>query len=170
MSPLRLAAERLSDRLDESGDTLVLAESCTGGLAAAALVARAGASARLAGSFVTYQTVSKAAWLGVPKSLLTDPGPVSPEVAVAMAAGAAVRTPRASLAAAITGHLGPDAPPGENGRLILAVCGGAAEPSVVERRLPEAPADRAERQAAAAEILLETIAAALMTSRGASRS
>ena len=168
MSPLRVAAERLSERLDATGNTLVLAESCTGGLAAAALVGRAGASTRLAGSFVTYQTASKAAWLGIPEVLLTDPGPVSPEVAAAMAAGVAVRTPHATLAAAITGHLGPGAPPGENGRLVVAVCSGAAEPSVVERRLPDAPADRAERQAAAAAILLDAVAAALTPPRGAS--
>ena len=161
MSALEQAAARLSDRLRAGGDVLVLAESCTGGLAAAALVGMAGASDLLAGSFVTYQTGSKAAWLGVPRALLDDPGPVSPEVAAAMAAGAAVRTPHATIAAAITGHLGPAAPAGENGRLFIAVRRGSQTPIVTERRLPGDGATRPERQATTATLLLDAVADAL---------
>ena len=107
--------------LAAAGETLVLAESCTGGLAAASLVAVPGASDRFAGSFVTYQSASKAAWLAVPAALLEDPGPVSREVAAAMAAGVLERTPHATVAAAVTGHLGPDAPPGLDGVAWVAV-------------------------------------------------
>ena len=158
MSPLETAAVTLSDRLRERAHTLVLAESCTGGLAAAALVGVSGASDLLAGSFVTYQTVSKAAWLGVSTETLGRFGPVSGEVAAAMAAGAAVRTPGATIAAAITGHLGPDAPPGMNGLLVVGLRIPTRAPAIREFRLPASLVDRGERQAAAAAILLTAIA------------
>lgn len=112
----------------------------------------------LAGSFVTYQTESKAAWLGVPRALLERHGPVNSETAAAMAAGAAARTPHAEVSAAITGHLGPDAPPGQNGRLLLAVRTADALVHQEEIRLPDAPADRLRRQEAAATALLQAVA------------
>ena len=139
---------------------LVLAESCTGGLAAAAVVGVPGASEILAGSFVTYQTASKAAWLSVRADLLADPGPVSRKVAAAMAEGAAAKTPHATVAAAITGHLGPAAPPGEDGHLILAVRRGRRT-RISEVRLPPEPTDRPARQSAAAVTLLTAVRDAL---------
>ena len=152
MPELRDAAEALLDALKGAGETLVLAESCTGGLAAAALVAVPGASAALAGSFVTYQEASKAAWLGVPPDLFNTPGVVSREVAAAMAAGALERTRHATVAAAITGHLGPDVPEELDGVVWIATA-KRDEPTGVERCRLE-PADRASRQAAAATLLL----------------
>ncbi|QDT17708.1 CinA family protein [Alienimonas californiensis] len=164
MPSLEEAAVALSDLLRSRCESLVLAESCTGGLAAAALVGLPGASDLLAGSFVTYQTESKAAWLGVSRAMLTQYGAVSPQVAAAMAAGAAVRTPHAAVAAAITGHLGPDAPPAENGRLVVGLrtpVGGAA---VVEFRLPLTSGGRRKRQERAAALFLNAVTAALSES------
>ena len=160
MPDLAAVAEDLARRLRETGDVLVLAESCTGGLAAAAVVRVPGASDLLAGSFVTYQSASKAAWLGVPTDLLADPGPVSRPVAAAMAAGAAAETPHATTAAAITGHLGPAAPAGENGRLVIAVRRGDTE-TIAEVRLPADISVRSARQAAAAVELLSAVRAVL---------
>ncbi|MFH5805058.1 CinA family protein [Alienimonas sp. DA493] len=161
MSSLEDAALALSERLRSRDKSLVLAESCTGGLAAAALVGLPGASDLLAGSFVTYQTESKAAWLGVSRLTLERCGAVSPEVAAAMAAGAAVRTPHAMVAAAITGHLGPDAPDGENGRLVIGLRTPTRGATVEEFRLPNDPRTRAQRQAAAAALLLKAVTKAL---------
>ncbi|NNJ26287.1 CinA family protein [Alienimonas chondri] len=164
MTSLQLAARRLSGLLRERHESLVLAESCTGGLAAASLVGEPGASEVLAGSFVTYQTRSKAAWLGVPAAMLRRHGPVSEEVAAAMAAGAAALSPHAEIAAAITGHLGPEAPAGEDGRLLIAVRISARSPVVTERRLPDSVRGRRQRQEAAAVHFLTTISDALSAS------
>lgn len=89
---------------------LVLAESCTAGLIAATFSRLPGVSDVLAGSAVVYQLETKTAWLGVDPGILADPGPVSREVAEAMATGVLDSTPHASVALSITGHLGPGAP------------------------------------------------------------
>lgn len=90
--------------------TLVLAESCTCGLIAATLARIPGMSAVLAGSFVVYQIDSKAAWLNISRELIDRCDVVSSEVAAAMAEGALVQTPHATIGLSITGHLGPGAP------------------------------------------------------------
>lgn len=157
MTPLETAAAALSDRLRERNDTLALAESCTGGLVAASLVQRAGASDLLAGSFVTYQTASKRAWLGVPRATLDRYGAVSPEVAAAMVAGAAVRTPHATVAASVTGHLGPDAPADDDGRVVIAVRSTAGPLRIHDLRLTAEAVDRGARQIAAATLVLQAV-------------
>ena len=63
----------------------MLAESCTGGLAAATLARIPRVSEALCGSAVVYQVETKAQWLQVSRDLLDHPGPVSREVASAMA-------------------------------------------------------------------------------------
>jgi len=97
--------------LRQSKQSVVLAESCTAGLIAATLAGTSGMSECLSGSFVTYQTVSKSVWLGVEQTLIESCDVVSQEVAEAMVSGALERTPHANVAVAITGHLGPGAPP-----------------------------------------------------------
>jgi nicotinamide mononucleotide (NMN) deamidase PncC len=79
-----------------------------------------GVSAHLCGSAVVYQPETKAEWLGISAALLANPGPVSREVAIEMAAGALARTPRADVAASVTGHLGPDAPAAQDGLVYIA--------------------------------------------------
>ncbi len=93
--------------LTERGQTLSLAESCTGGLIAKLLTDLPGASAFLERGAVTYANSAKKAWLGVGESLLEEHGAVSAECARAMAQG--VRQAAATdLALAVTGIAGPD--------------------------------------------------------------
>ncbi|MEZ6067448.1 MAG: CinA family protein [Planctomycetaceae bacterium] len=118
----QLAAD-IAGRLAASGERLVLAESCTAGLVANLLCQTPGASRWFCGSAVVYQEATKAAWLDVPESILDDPaiGAVSEETALAMCHGGLHRTPHASIAAAVTGHLGPNAPASLDGMVWIAV-------------------------------------------------
>jgi nicotinamide-nucleotide amidase len=88
------------------GLTIATAESCTGGLVAAALTAVAGSSDVVDRGFVTYSNVAKAEMLGVAPSLIETHGAVSEVVARAMAEGAIERS-KASLSVAVTGIAGP---------------------------------------------------------------
>lgn len=105
---LRSQALRVEKLLRAHGLRLVLAESCTGGRVAASLSEIPGISNFFCGSFVTYRDDSKKRWLGVRASALRYPGAVSAAVARAMAKGALQKTPEATIAAAVTGYLGPD--------------------------------------------------------------
>jgi nicotinamide-nucleotide amidase len=86
---------------------IVTAESCTGGLVAAAITAIPGASAVLERGFVTYSNEAKTEMLGVPAELIERRGAVSQEVALAMVDGA-LKNSRADIAVAVTGIAGPD--------------------------------------------------------------
>jgi nicotinamide-nucleotide amidase len=85
---------------------LACAESCTGGLIAAACTSVAGSSDWFERGFVTYSNAAKTELLGVSESLIAARGAVSEEVALAMARGALQRSP-AQLAVAATGIAGP---------------------------------------------------------------
>ena len=85
---------------------IVTAESCTGGLVAAALTAIAGSSDVVERGFVTYSNEAKQTMLGVPAATLRDYGAVSRETAEAMARGALAHSP-AELAVSVTGIAGP---------------------------------------------------------------
>jgi nicotinamide-nucleotide amidase len=135
---LTLLAEEIFSLLKSSGRTIVLAESCTAGLVSAVLARVPGVSAFHCGSAVVYQVETKARWLGVSKALLKNPGPVSVEVVTQMALGALKTTPHADVAAAVTGHLGPGAPDGQDGLVYLGfVARGAARkrPQVAVKKL-----------------------------------
>jgi nicotinamide-nucleotide amidase len=84
----------------------VTAESCTGGLIAAACTAVAGSSDWFERGFVTYSNDAKAESLSVDARLIAAHGAVSEAVARAMAEGALARS-RAQLAVAVTGIAGP---------------------------------------------------------------
>jgi len=88
------------------GLTLATAESCTGGLVAAALTAVAGSSDVVDRGFVTYSNAAKVRMLGVPQEEIDAQGAVSRQVARAMASGAA-EAARVPLTVAITGVAGP---------------------------------------------------------------
>lgn len=88
------------------GWRLATAESCTGGLIAAALTAIAGASDVVDRGFVTYSNDAKMDLLGVPQAMLTAHGAISEQVVRAMAEGALARS-RAAIAVAVTGLAGP---------------------------------------------------------------
>ena len=85
---------------------IATAESCTGGLVAAALTEVAGSSDVFDRGFVTYSNAAKMAMLGVRAQTLADHGAVSEPVAVEMAEGALGRS-QAALAVSITGIAGP---------------------------------------------------------------
>lgn len=99
--------EHLSALLAQKKMILVTAESCTGGLLAAAMTHRAGSSRIFERGFVTYSNESKTELLNVPSQILTDYGAVSAETAQAMALGA-LKNSQANLALSITGIAGPD--------------------------------------------------------------
>ncbi len=82
------------------------AESCTGGLVAAALTEIAGSSDVVDCGFVTYSNAAKQTMLGVSEATLKRHGAVSGETAAAMAVGA-LKNSQADLAVAITGIAGP---------------------------------------------------------------
>ena len=99
-------AKRLLEALRHARISVVTAESCTGGLVAAALTHHPGSSDSVLGGFVTYSNAMKQALLGVEPSLFDSVGAVSAEVAAAMANGALARS-GADLAISITGIAGP---------------------------------------------------------------
>jgi nicotinamide-nucleotide amidase len=93
--------------LRESGSTIALAESCTGGLASALLTDVPGSSAYFLGAVVSYANDAKANLLGVREATIRSHGAVSAESASEMARGARERFD-SDLAVAITGIAGPD--------------------------------------------------------------
>ncbi len=103
-------AERLVEILRRLDAKIVFAESCTAGLAAATLARIPGVSAYFCGSAVTYRDEVKTAWVGVDPGLIQQQTAVCEKVAKEMAEGVLNRTPSASIAVAITGHLGPNVP------------------------------------------------------------
>ncbi len=100
------AAAALLDACRTRGLMLATAESCTGGLIAAALTAIAGSSDVLDRGFVTYSNEAKQEMLGVAPELIHVHGAVSEQVARAMAEGAVARS-RAHRAVSVTGVAGP---------------------------------------------------------------
>ena len=103
---LREAATRVLELCRARGLQVATAESCTGGLVAAALTEIAGSSDVVDRGFVTYSNDAKRAMLGVPAATLKRHGAVSAQTAKAMAAGA-LKNSRADLTVSITGIAGP---------------------------------------------------------------
>lgn len=93
-------------RATAAGITIATAESCTGGMIAAALTDIPGSSAVVDRGFVTYSNDAKMQMLGVKAETLDAVGAVSEEVAAEMAAGA-VRNAGVTLAVSVTGIAGP---------------------------------------------------------------
>jgi nicotinamide-nucleotide amidase len=104
--------------------TVATGESCTGGLMAGRLTDRAGSSAYVLGGVVTYSNDAKVALAGVPEELIARHGAVSPEVAAALAKGAAERF-GADLGIGITGIAGPGG--GSEAKPVGTVCFCVAE-------------------------------------------
>jgi nicotinamide-nucleotide amidase len=105
-------AEKAVDGLRNAKLTIVTAESCTGGLVAAALSHVPGVGECLHGGFVVYTKALKSAALDVSQQVLEEDGSVNSTVASQLATGALRHSP-ASVAIAITGVLGPG--PDEDG-------------------------------------------------------
>ncbi|WP_217125405.1 CinA family protein [Hydrogenophilus thiooxidans] len=99
-------AARVGRLLGERGETLATAESCTGGLIAAAITSVAGSSAWFEAGFVTYANRAKTALLGVLPETLAAHGAVSEATACEMANGARTRA-ATTWAVAVSGIAGP---------------------------------------------------------------
>jgi nicotinamide-nucleotide amidase len=96
----------LADALRRRGWHMATAESCTGGLIAAACTTVAGSSDWFERGFVTYSNAAKTEMLGVDPALIAAHGAVSEPVALGMAQGAVARA-GVDLAVAVTGIAGP---------------------------------------------------------------
>lgn len=99
--------KKLSELLRAKHMKIACAKSCTGGLLAAAITHRSGASDVFECGFVTYSNASKTKHLNVAKSLIANHGAVSAEVAEAMAEGV-LAVSDSHLAISITGIAGPN--------------------------------------------------------------
>ena len=99
-------AAELLQQMRERKFLLATAESCTGGMIAAALTEIAGSSAVVDRGFVTYSNEAKMDLLNVPKDIIETHGAVSEVTARAMVAGALAKAP-VDCAVAVTGIAGP---------------------------------------------------------------
>ncbi len=116
-------AIQLGQRLAARGLRVATAESCTGGLVAAAITAIAGSSQWFDRGFITYSNEAKIEVLGVPQATLDEFGSVSEETARALATGALERS-LADASVAVTGVAGPAG--GNPGKPVGMVCFGWA--------------------------------------------
>ena len=119
---------------------LVTAESCTGGMIAAACTDLAGSSAWFERGFVTYSNAAKTELLGVPADLIAQHGAVSDAVVRAMVKGAVARS-HAQVAVAVTGVAGPTG--GSAAKPVGTVWFGFATPSGVVTEMLCFEGDRA---------------------------
>ena len=158
MSRTEALARQVLDACRARGLKVATAESCTGGMAAAALTDIAGSSDVFERGFVTYSNEAKQEILSVTEQTLARHGAVSGETACEMVLGALARS-RADIAVSITGVAGPGGGTAEKpvGLVWFAVArrGGPAEP---HRRLFADEGRAAIREAAtgfALELLLQ---------------
>ena len=154
-------ARKLIEQLRSVNQRIALAESCTCGMAASLIGGVAGASQAFCGSLVTYRAETKQCWLGVKSSTIEQHTAESRQTTRAMAVRLIDATPEADWAAAITGHLGPDAPTAKDGLVFVALASSAKEakdgssPVVqAESQFRLVQTDRIDRQIEASERLL----------------
>ncbi len=148
------ALHSLAAALRARGWRMATAESCTGGLIAAACTSQAGSSDWFERGFVTYSNEAKTAMLGVPAALIQTHGAVSEAVARAMVEGALQHAP-VQLAVAVTGIAGPGgAVPGKPVGTVWLAWGTAGGAGVIHAERLQLPGDRAAVRSA-------TVAAAL---------
>lgn len=145
---LETSARAVLQACERRGWMAATAESCTGGMVAAALTAIAGSSSVVDRGFVTYSNRAKTEMLGVPAALIAAHGAVSEEVARAMAQGALDHSV-AHLAVAITGIAGPggggpDKPVG----LVHFACAVRGEPATTQHLVFAGDREAVRRQAA----------------------
>ena len=150
----------VANLLLENGWFLSTAESCTGGLIAAACTDLAGSSAWFERGFVTYSNAAKTELLGVDASLITTHGAVSEPVARAMAAGA-LRHSHAQVSVAVTGVAGPSG--GSADKPVGTVWFGFAFCSGVITEMCQFDGDRAAVRQAAVQHALTRLAELILT-------
>jgi nicotinamide-nucleotide amidase len=136
---------------------VAVAESCTGGLAAAVLTDVEGHSHGFDRGFVTYTDEAKHALLDVAWDVLRTVGAVSPEAAKAMAAGALAESD-ADLALSITGFAGPGGPDDQPGLVYFGTAVRGREPEYAVRRFADTDRTsvRIESLRVGFQLLLET--------------
>ena len=126
------AAEALLEDCRKRNWTLATAESCTGGMVAAALTAIAGSSDVVDRGFVTYTNEAKHEMIGVPMVLFASVGAVSEDVARAMAEGA-LKTAGVDLACGITGVAGPGGGTADKPVGLVHIAAASADKTIHER-------------------------------------
>jgi nicotinamide-nucleotide amidase len=152
VSAVSRTVEQLAVQLKALGWQLATAESCTGGLIAAACTDLAGSSVWFERGFVSYSNEAKTELLGVPSALILSQGAVSQDVAQAMATGALAHS-RAQVAVAVTGVAGPGG--GSAAKPVGTVWLAWATPGGMFSELAHFPGDRAAvRQATVERALL----------------
>lgn len=163
-APAGLAlADALGIACRARGWRVATAESCTGGLVAAACTAVAGSSDWFERGFVTYSNEAKTAMLGVPAELIARDGAVSQSVAMAMVEGALQHAP-VQLAVAVTGIAGPGgAVPGKPVGTVWLAWGSAG---AVQARKLLLPGDRAAVRAATVQAALQRLLQEASRNRG----
>ena len=150
----RPLAAHVLDLARAAGLTIATAESCTGGLVAAALTEIPGSSDVFLGGAVVYANEAKEALVGVPAEVLAAHGAVSEETARAMAAGAR-KAFGADVAVSITGIAGPDGgTPEKPVGLVHIAVEGPSGTAATEVRLP---GSREEVRARAATLALHEV-------------
>jgi PncC family amidohydrolase len=145
------ALDRLRAELRRRHLTAAVAESCTGGLLAAALTDAPGSSEYFVGGAVTYANEAKTRILGVPLELLEAHGAVSRECAAAMAEGAR-RLFGTDLALAVTGIAGPTAEGGKPVGLTYVAAATAGRSEIREHRWD---GDRGSNRAASVQAAVD---------------
>jgi nicotinamide-nucleotide amidase len=113
--------EQIAELLSRNKVSISVAESLTGGLISSRLTSIAGSSDFFVGGIVCYNNRVKVMDVGVPASLISKHGPVSKEVAIAMAEGIRKRM-RTDIGLAATGVAGPKpVPPAPVGQIFIAL-------------------------------------------------
>ena len=155
----RPLSEIVLDLLRQRRWTAATAESCTGGMVAAALTDIAGSSEAFAGGVVAYSNELKQALLDVPEAVLARHGAVSAETAAAMAAGARARL-GADAAVAVTGIAGPGG--GTEDKPVGLVHLHVSSPAGEDVRRMDIPGSRDSVRGRAATAALQLLRAHLM--------
>lgn len=149
--------------LSQGSHRLVLAESCTGGMVSAILSQIPGISQWLCGSAVTYRATTKSEWLELPEALIEQYTAESAEVTQAMCNASLKKTPEATLAAAVTGHLGPNAPSEQDGIIFIAVAkrvqNEIIQVTCLRRKLTQS--ERPQRQLEASQLVIKQLLSSL---------
>jgi nicotinamide-nucleotide amidase len=156
------AAEKTLSTCRARSLEIATAESCTGGLIAAALTEIPGSSDVFVGGFVSYANYAKRDWLNVPADLLKDYGAVSEPVVRAMAEGALLAA-QTDLAIAVSGVAGPGGGSADKpvGHVCFALAQRGEETQTETRQFGAIGRD---------QVRLETVRVALaLLMRGASR-
>jgi PncC family amidohydrolase len=154
--PLLELAARLQAACLAGGSSVALAESCTGGMVAAALTAMPGSSGYFAGGVVSYLNQAKRDLLGVAQVVLDAHGAVSAQVARAMAVGARERF-GTTVAASVTGVAGPDG--GSPAKPVGLTYVGVADAAGVDVRRFVWPGDRDANRRDSAVAVIELLLA-----------